>query len=301
MQIAPFSKPGRFYRGNLHTHSNESDGTLTPAEVGSLYRNEGYDFISLTDHFSPYWDYRITDATSLRTDDFTTITGAELHTEGLSNGLPWHIVAVGLPLDFAATGPRESGPELAARAAGAGAFVGIAHPAWYGLLPEEARSLEAAHAVEVFNTTCSYLNDAGDSWYMADLLLSEGRRITAYGADDLHATIENRLDAFGAWVWVRAASLEPDVLVEALIAGNYYTSQGPRIHDLRIESNEIHISCSPASDIYLTGSAARFEFSHGHRLTGARFSTEKFAGSYCRATIVDHAGKRAWSNPIWLE
>ena len=27
----PFDQPGRFYKGNLHTHSNTSDGQL-PAE-----------------------------------------------------------------------------------------------------------------------------------------------------------------------------------------------------------------------------------------------------------------------------
>ena len=30
MRIPPFSTPGRFWRGNLHTHCNRSDGALTP-------------------------------------------------------------------------------------------------------------------------------------------------------------------------------------------------------------------------------------------------------------------------------
>ena len=33
MRIPPFSTPGRFWRGNLHTHSNRSDGALTPERV----------------------------------------------------------------------------------------------------------------------------------------------------------------------------------------------------------------------------------------------------------------------------
>ncbi len=40
----------------------------------------------------------------------------------------WHIVAAGLPLDFAPAGDEETGPEIARRAHAAGAFVGIAHP-----------------------------------------------------------------------------------------------------------------------------------------------------------------------------
>ncbi|MEO1308326.1 MAG: phosphotransferase, partial [Pseudomonadota bacterium] len=39
-----FSAPGRFWRGNLHTHSNRSDGALDPAEVCRRYKEEGYDF-----------------------------------------------------------------------------------------------------------------------------------------------------------------------------------------------------------------------------------------------------------------
>ena len=33
MRIRPFSTPGRFWRGNLHAHSNLSDGALNPVDV----------------------------------------------------------------------------------------------------------------------------------------------------------------------------------------------------------------------------------------------------------------------------
>ena len=45
-------------------------------------------------------------------------------------GAPWHILAVGLPLDFARS-PWRTGPQLARRALEAGAFVVAAHPQWY--------------------------------------------------------------------------------------------------------------------------------------------------------------------------
>ncbi|CAN5576656.1 CehA/McbA family metallohydrolase [soil metagenome] len=301
MVSLPFQKPGRFYRGNLHTHSSNSDGRLSPDEVVDLYRTQRYDFVAITDHFSAQWDYQITDSTSLRSEGFTTLIGAELHTPALANGQPWHLVAAGLPLDFAGPSANETGPQLAARAAEAGAFVGIAHPAWYDLLLEEARSVEAAHAVEIYNETCVALNDRGESWYIADMLLAEGRRLTGFGSDDLHQTAEDRSDAFGAWVWVRAETLSPDALLDALKAGDYYTSQGPLIHDISFDGGEIAVSCSPARSIYLTGRAARAERLHGHGLVEARFPTDLFEGSYCRVTVVDSAGQRAWSNPIWLD
>ena len=42
---------GRFYRGNLHCHSNLSDGRWSPEDVIGAYRDAGYDFICLSDHF----------------------------------------------------------------------------------------------------------------------------------------------------------------------------------------------------------------------------------------------------------
>src|SRR6187399_2208258 len=40
----------RWYKGNLHTHTLNSDGDSTPDEVVRWYREHGYDFLVLTDH-----------------------------------------------------------------------------------------------------------------------------------------------------------------------------------------------------------------------------------------------------------
>ncbi|MGN0324436.1 MAG: PHP domain-containing protein [Oliverpabstia sp.] len=51
-----FSKVGSWYKGNLHCHTTDSDGCLSPAEVVELYRKNGYDFLAISDHdiFSDY-------------------------------------------------------------------------------------------------------------------------------------------------------------------------------------------------------------------------------------------------------
>ncbi len=46
----PFTAPGEWLRGNLHTHSTASDGVRSPQEVVDHYAAEGYDFLSITDH-----------------------------------------------------------------------------------------------------------------------------------------------------------------------------------------------------------------------------------------------------------
>ena len=79
-----------------------------------------------------------------------------------SVGELWHILAVGLPLDFPPLKPSETGPQLARRAREAGAFVAVAHPAWSQLTEDDGRTLEAAHAVEIYNHGAAVETDRGD-------------------------------------------------------------------------------------------------------------------------------------------
>jgi hypothetical protein len=37
-------------KGQLHTHTTSSDGTLTPQEVADVYASLGFDFLAFTDH-----------------------------------------------------------------------------------------------------------------------------------------------------------------------------------------------------------------------------------------------------------
>ena len=108
MKISPFDQPGTFYRGNLHTHSPLSDGRLAPEAVCRAYQDAGYDFIALTDHFMQRFNYPVADTRSFRTPEFTTLLGAELHAGETELGELWHILAVGLPLDFARPAPDET-------------------------------------------------------------------------------------------------------------------------------------------------------------------------------------------------
>jgi len=39
-----------WFRGNLHTHTTNSDGDSPPDVVAAWYRDAGYDFLALTDH-----------------------------------------------------------------------------------------------------------------------------------------------------------------------------------------------------------------------------------------------------------
>jgi hypothetical protein len=309
MSIAPFSTPGRFWRGNLHTHSTLSDGARTPEQVIEAYKNAGYDFVQLSEHFVERYRWPVADTRRWRSNNFTTLLGAELHAPATGVGELWHILAAGLPFDFAPPELKESGHALAARARAQGAFVAIAHPAWSQLTIEDGRALASAHAVETYNHGCAVENDRGEGWYLMDQLLNEGRRLTAVASDDAHFR-HGDLDAFGGFVEVKAQSLEPEALLEGLKAGCFYSSQGPRIHDLSFSASECAVECSPAQAITLVTGTSRALARVGRQITGAIFDLTGLAqnmraqgapAAWARVTIIDAAGRRAWTNPIWMD
>lgn len=300
MQPSPFAQPGRFWRGNLHTHSTFSDGAYAMEEVCHRYRETGYHFIALTDHFLERYNWPIADTRAFRTADFTTIIGAELHTDQTEMGEIWHILAVGLPLDFAAPTATERAAQLAQRAMAAGAYVAVAHPAWYCLTERDIETLGMVDAIEVFNGIAFDHNDHADSWQITDIMLGRGLRYNVCATDDFHGT-GARYDFKRGWVWVKSASLEPEALLAALKAGHYYSSTGPEIYDIQLYPKEkLVVHCSPANRVLVTGKGSRSVALQANGDTRFELNLSKFDSPYCRVTVRGADGGRAWSNPIWF-
>lgn len=300
MSINVFQAPGQFYRGNIHTHSTRSDGIRSPEEVCRAYREAGYDFLCLSDHFLSKFDFPIVDTTDFRRPNFTTIFGAEIHAPANSHGEIWHLLACGLPLDFAPPAAGEDAVSLAKRATGAGAFLGIAHPQWSSLSIEDGRQMaKIAHAVEIWNTGCAIECDRGDGASLLDALLNEGHRLHAYAADDAH--FKSR-DWLGGWMMVKALENSPEAILSAMKRGDFYSSRGPLIESVEIDQTTIHITSSPARGVAVLGRGSRAEYVDFGAQPGneATLSLARFSGDWCRIVVMDAAGRQAWTNPIWL-
>jgi hypothetical protein len=298
----PFSRPGRFWRGNLHTHSTLSDGHRSPEDVCRFYETRGYDFLALTEHFLEQYDWPLADTRPYRNACFTTIIGAELHPakDRMELGREWHILAVGLPFDFAPGAEDESGPALARRALDAGAYVVAAHPQWYLMTDRDVAALGPVHAVEIFNAGCHDDNDTAESAYMLDQVLAGGMRVTACATDDAHF-VANSHDRAAGWVMVKSERLEPDALLAALKAGDYYSSTGPAIHDMVVEPGKcLSVRCSPAERVFLLGAAAKYKAIGEQGMTEAEFDLSDWPSPYARVLVRDGAGKKAWTNPVWF-
>ncbi len=298
---------GRFFRGNLHCHSSRSDGLLGPEEVVAAYRDAGYDFLCLSDHFEEEYGWRVTDTRALRDENFTTILGAELSSAPWEECNAYWVTAAGLPPGFGAP-PADDHAEAIGRAADLGAFVVMLHPGLNNLplaAADGLPALDAVHAVEVYNHNCAMaaLPDMAEGAYMLDGLLERGRKVLVNAGDDAHFV--HPRDRFGGWVEVYCDRLDPDALLDSLKAGRYYSTQGPELQELLVDGDRLRVQTSDAYAISLTTGGDRWlcgseRHSEGVApTTEAEFDLAPFRGSYCRVTVVDPTGRRAWSNPIW--
>jgi predicted metal-dependent phosphoesterase TrpH len=303
MLLPPFDKAQPLFRGNLHGHTTHSDGLRTPEEVLDAYIQEGYDFTCFSDHLwheGGFAAKTVNDSTQLNRDEFITIVSAELHCLGkkYDNGGLFHIVANGLPSDFACADDDETAPDLVHRAIMAGAYVTIAHPEWYSLTDEEAESLAEAHAVEIYNHSCVLTAARGSGIATADKMLQAGHRISFTASDDSHF---DGVAWAGGWVHVSADNLDAQSIVGALKEGRHYSSTGAGFNIIALEGEVLMIDCTPVESIIVSGAQYNAMHHIGNNLTYAEFDLSGFSSNFFRITINDGKGGMAWSNPYFRD
>ena len=301
MDLLPAKNSTNYYKGNLHGHSNHSDGSLEPDQVIKEYKSLGYDFTCLSEHLwkgEKFANEVVLDTTNLNENNFIVIPSAELHCKGkeyVKNGL-WHIVANGLPVDFTCANDKERAPEMIQRAIDSGAFVTIAHPEWYKLTFDECMSVSHAHGVEIYNHSCHIEAARGFGTAAADYLLEENKKIFLTATDDSHFRMP---DAGGGWVMVASENLNERSILDSLKMGKYYSSTGVDILKFEMQNNLLKVVSSPAEHITLVGQGARSLSVNGNNITEAIFDLSNIETNWFRVTIIDNFGRFAWSNPIW--
>ncbi len=286
-----YPENGRWYKGNTHVHSTASDGGKSFAELASLYREAGFDFLFRTDHWV---------ASSVADDreayPLLWLDGVELDGRD-SSGANFHVVALG-PL----AGIRpEMGLEEAMRAARAqGALLILAHPQWMGNSFDDARRWQF-DGVEVYNHVCRWLNGKGDGAAYWNAMLERYPRTLALAADDLHLKPGDPGPG-GGWVVVSAAECTPEAILGALRAGRFYSSCGPDIETLTCDGETVRLTCSPVRYARLVGPAwrgARCGSPYGDLIRSAEFRLPQ-DWVYAYLELEDDQGRRAWTNPLFL-
>ena len=285
----PFKKRGHWFRGNLHTHTTESDGRLSPKDVSEFYRSSGYDFLCLTDHD------RVSDPAGLSRDDFLVFTGLEIGPKESRH----HIVGIGIG-DLGPVERRTTAQETVDGLKSMGGLVFIAHPYWSALVDADVRDLTGIIGIELYNTGCEVEIGRGFSTVHWDRLLSSGMALNGLAVDDAHRYTD---DAPGGWVWAKAASLTERGIKDAISGGYFYASTGPRILDIEVVDSTISVESSPVDTITFHSQGPSGNSVHRVGEGMLTHATHRFKPEhrYVRVECVDGGGRRAWSNPIYTE
>ena len=153
----PFREKGFWFKGNLHTHTTNSDGALSPEQTIRLYKKNGYDFLSITDHEVVTGIKQLSEVFK---DGFLLIPGAELAVGRSETQTRYHIVALNLE-HMIETGDD---PQTAIdNVKNEGGEALVAHPSWSALTTHDILKLKGYLGIEIFNSTCHFAVSKGYS------------------------------------------------------------------------------------------------------------------------------------------
>lgn len=326
--VAPVGAQGRWFKGNTHAHSLSSDGDVPVDAVVRWYREHGYHFTFVTEH-----EY-FTDVTPLNGvfaagNRFLVIAGQEVtqrvadpaHTGGVRQA---HVNALGTSRVVMPIGERNiaQGMSIAATYArndsairAAGGIMQVNHPNFIWSVPlADMMDLPDSTLFEVWNghpivynlggtdSTGQVMPSTEARW---DSVLSRGRLLFGIADDDSHSykpeDAENPdLARPGrGWIQVRADTLSQAAILGALRRGDFYSSTGIVLRDLRVSPTEYRLEITPAGD-----RRYRTEFiGRGGRILASSTTLRpsyRITGSegYVRARVVDSSGRMAWTQPV---
>jgi hypothetical protein len=301
MKQRAFEKHGRFLKGNLHTHTELSDGRRPPAEVAGIYRDLGYDFLAITDHNRLFKSGEFN-------EEIYILPGLEIHSTEPDSEHTHHVVALTTyDNDKVSHGQVfENAPWIDAGTScdnicrmmePLGFDMIYCHSIWSRSEPDEFRN-PGFMAMEVYNGVCEYNYDQGIQEAHWDNILRGGLGFWGVATDDCHG----RDIHYGrGYVMVKAEKTDDRSILESLKEGAFYASRGPEIYDFGIKDGKVYVKCSPAAMItFITYESRGFSFKFNEPETEAEmvFSPDI---DYVRAEVTDANGMKAWTNPIFLK
>lgn len=328
---------GNFYKANMHCHTNISDGCLTPEEVKAEYVARGYSIVAYTDHNTLVSHNDLSDESFLALNGFEVDILDELRGRPINHVKTCHICLVALSPDnltqvcfhrkkyidapreiFSTIKYDEDKPdfervytpecisEIMKTGRDNGFFVTYNHPMWSLEDYRDYSKYFGMHAMEICNYG-SYVTGMYEyNPHVYDELLREGRRIYCVAGDDNHnplPTNNPKTDSFGAFTMIKAEKLDYESVAKALLEGNFYASQGPKITALWVEDGEVHIECEDAAYInFNTNGRRRYSvYAQGaDPLTHASFKILD-EDIYVRVSVVDKCGKIANTNAYFVD
>lgn len=280
------------WKVNFHTHTNLSDGKLSPTDALKLYKLHGYDAVALTDH------WKVSEESSF--EGMSVISGVEYNTPGCDAALGlYHVLGIamdGIPTDDEINRDSSVQEMIDGIKAHNGLAV-LAHPAWSLNTPEMILNLRNVDATEVYNTISGvHMSRRPDSGLIVDMVAMQGKLLPLLATDDVHCYDS---DAVTSFVMCKSPSPSQSDLVEAVMKGDFYATQGPEVHIFR-EGDEVVVRSSPVKEVVfhsnLVWSPRVFI---GDGLEETRYKIQ-YGESFIRAEVTDFWGRKGWTNFIKL-
>ncbi|MDX2031319.1 MAG: CehA/McbA family metallohydrolase [Blastocatellia bacterium] len=303
------SKP-KWYKGNTHTHTLNSDGDSTPEEVARWYRENRYHFLVLTDH-----NY-LTSVEGLNAlhgadEKFLVIRGEEITDEFEKK--PLHINGLDVQQLVLPQGGRTVSEALqrdvdAIRAARGVPHINHPNFGW-AITAEDLKPLNNNRLFEIYNGHPQVNNLGGGGLpgleEMWDILLSHGKQLYGIAVDDAHH-FKRPWDRTASrpgqgWVMVRAERLASREILAALERGDFYASTGVELDDYQASTKEITIR---VREVARTKHRVQFIGRDGRLLKEVVGNPATYAirgdEGYVRARVIDSNGLFAWTQPVFL-
>lgn len=301
----------RWYKGNTHTHTLNTDGDSPPDVVVKWYADHGYNFLVLTDHDS------ITAVDELnsiygKTGSFIVVQGEEV-TDRFDKK-PYHVNGLGVQSVVKPQNRPGIVENLQANVNAIRAAKGIPqinHPNFgWAITAEDLKRIDNVTLFEIYSghPLINYLGGGGlpGTEQIWDSVLSSGKVLYGVATDDSHHFTRpgDRAAATPGhgWVMVRASGLTPEAILAAMEGGDFYSSTGVELSDYAANEKGITITIKESR-----GSKYRVQFigRGGHILEEAHTNPAiyKFRRNegYVRAKVIESNGKIAWTQPVFIK
>jgi hypothetical protein len=298
----------KWYKGNTHTHTLNSDGDSTPDEVVRWYREHNYQFLVLTDH-----NY-LTSVEGLNAlhgadEKFLVIKGEEVTDEFEKK--PIHINSlnpVSLVKPQGGTSVLNAMQRDVDAIRAARGVPHINHPNFHwAITAEDLRQLNNNKLFEIYNGHPQVNNLGGGGVpgleEMWDIVLSSGRLLYGIAVDDAHVFKrpwdKNASTPGHGWVYVRAESLSPNAIMTALEQGDFYASTGVELSDYEASPKQLKITIKETK---YSKYRVQFIGRGGNILKDLTTNPAVYAvqgnEGYVRAKVLESNGQFAWTQPV---
>ncbi|MDA1348795.1 MAG: CehA/McbA family metallohydrolase [Chloroflexi bacterium] len=300
----------RWYKGNIHTHTTESDGDDTPENVVGWFRRHGYDFLVLSDHnHLTLFEY----AEGRRKFKKPLLVPGEEVTLRVNEGrTAVHINAIGIsrvvePID--ADGVVSTLQANVDAIVSAGGIASLNHPNFlWSFDHDDISQVTGATLLEIFNghPATNVYGAPGKPSYeeIWDGVLSNGKAIFGVATDDSHHYKDfhpGKANPGRGWVVVRADELSSDAIVEGLASGDFYSSTGVELADLESSQESVSLRIEQQFDFIYTTSFVGRDGETLSEVNGLEASYQPRGDEgYVRATVKSSSGTAAWTQPVFL-